>query len=76
MLATEEDHLVPEQRVFDLNELRIVDARDVHAADLRAHRRRQWQRRDVPVGFRVVVELAVWMHEHFCYPRFGRQPTT
>jgi hypothetical protein len=68
MLAAQVDHLVPEQRVFDLGKLRIIQSRQIHTGYFRAHGGGQRQCLDMPVTPGVIVELAVWMQEHWLTP--------
>ena len=68
LLAAEIDHLVAEQCVLDLGELRIGFTADAHSQDLGAHGSGQRPDLDVSVRARAVVELASWMQEHG-YPR-------
>ena len=44
VLAAQVDHLVPEQRILDLGELRILQPGQIHSEDFRAHGGGQWQR--------------------------------
>ena len=63
-LAPQIDHLVTEQRVADLLELRVRDFRRLQAADFRAHGGGQGTYLDMPVRGRVVVELSGRMESH------------
>jgi hypothetical protein len=60
-LVAEVDHLVAEQRMLDLGELRVGDGCNVHAANLGAHGGCERQRSDVPVSLRMIIELAMRM---------------
>jgi len=63
-LATQVDHLVPEQRVTDFLELRVGHLGGLHATYFGAHGGGQRTHLDLPVRSGVIVELAGWMEAH------------
>jgi hypothetical protein len=59
LLAAKVDHLVPEQRRFDLGKGGVSDVGAIHARDLRPHGGSERTYVDVLVAHRRVVEMLV-----------------
>jgi hypothetical protein len=68
LLAAKVDHLVAEQRGFDLGERGIADVRAIDARDLRPHRGGERPHVDVLVRDRRIVEMLVRREDHGSLP--------
>ena len=74
LLAAKIDHLVAEQRRFDLGKGGVADVRAIDARDLRPHRGGERAHVDVLVRDRRIVEMLVRRKDHGRPSHSGRRP--